>query len=99
LTQWKPATIISNDNEPEPVNVGAGFEITIRELAEQIVSLTGFEGEIRWDPSKPDGQPRRRLDISRAKKRFGFEARTSFNKGLKATIEWYRQTRKNWSKG
>ncbi|MHC4474825.1 MAG: GDP-L-fucose synthase family protein [Planctomycetota bacterium] len=86
-------------NEPEPVNVGAGFEITIRELAEQIVSLTGFEGEIRWDPSKPDGQPRRRLDISRAKKRFGFEARTSFNKGLKATIEWYRQTRKNWSKG
>jgi GDP-L-fucose synthase len=80
-------------NGEEPVNIGAGFEITIKELAEKIVRLTGFEGEIRWDPSKPDGQPRRRLDVSRAKKLFGFEAKMPFEEGLKATIEWYKQNR------
>jgi len=80
-------------NGAEPVNIGAGFEITIKELAEKIVRLTGFEGEIRWDPSKPDGQPRRRLDVSRAKKLFGFEAKMTFEEGLKATIEWYKQNR------
>lgn len=80
-------------NEPEPVNIGAGFEITIEELAQKIRQLTGFKGEIRWDPSKPDGQPRRRLDVSRANKCFGFEAKTSFDDGLEATIEWYRQSR------
>jgi GDP-L-fucose synthase len=78
-------------NGAEPVNIGAGFEITIRELAEKIAKLTGFEGEIRWDASKPDGQPRRRLDVSRARKHFGFEARTSFDEGLSATISWYKE--------
>jgi GDP-L-fucose synthase len=80
-------------NGVEPVNIGAGFEITIKELAEKIVRLTGFEGEIRWDPSRPDGQPRRRLDVSRAKKLFGFEAKMPFEEGLMATIEWYKQNR------
>jgi len=78
-------------NGSEPVNIGAGFEITIKELVEKIARFTGFKGEIRWNTSKPDGQPRRRLDVSRAKKLFGFEAKTDFDKGLKATIDWYRQ--------
>jgi len=78
-------------NGPEPVNIGAGFEITIKELVEKIVELTGFTGEIRWDSSKPDGQPRRRLDVSKANKYFGFEAKTPFNEGLKATIDGYRK--------
>ncbi|MFH1883717.1 MAG: GDP-L-fucose synthase [Planctomycetota bacterium] len=78
-------------NCPEPVNIGAGFEITIKELAEKIVELTGFTGEIRWDSSKPDGQPRRRLDVSKANKYFGFKAKTPFDEGLKATIDWYRK--------
>jgi GDP-L-fucose synthase len=80
-------------NGAEAVNIGAGFEITIKELAEKIVRLTGFDGELRWDPSKPDGQPRRHLDVSRAKKLFGFEAKRPFEEGLKATIEWYKQNR------
>jgi GDP-L-fucose synthase len=78
-------------NGPEPVNIGAGFEITIKELAEKIVELTGFTGEIRWDSSKPDGQPRRRLDVSKANKYFGFKAKTPFDEGLKATVNWYRK--------
>ena len=78
-------------NNPEPVNIGAGFEITIEELVEKIVELTGFTGEIRWDSSKPDGQPRRRLDVSKAKKYFGFESKIPFDEGLKATIDWYRK--------
>jgi len=81
-------------NGSEPVNIGAGFEVTIKELAEKIARHTGFGGEIRWDSSKPDGQPRRRLDISKAKEYFGFEAKTSFDEGLKATIEWYKVNRK-----
>jgi GDP-L-fucose synthase len=76
-------------NDPEPVNLGAGFEITIRHLAEKIKALTDFEGQIVWDPSQPDGQPRRCLDVSRAKERFGFEARMSFDEGLRKTITWY----------
>jgi GDP-L-fucose synthase len=76
-------------NGSEPVNIGAGFEITIKELAEKIAELTGFGGEIRWDSSKPDGQPRRRLETSKARKLFGFAAKTSFDEGLKATIDWY----------
>jgi GDP-L-fucose synthase len=80
-------------NGPEPVNIGAGFEITIKDLVGKIVKLTGFKGEIRWDTSKPDGQPRRRLDVSRAKKLFGFEAKMPFDEGLKRTIDWYRQNR------
>jgi GDP-L-fucose synthase len=78
-------------NGGAPVNIGAGFEITIKDLVEKIARLTGFKGEIRWDSSKPDGQPRRCLDTSRAKKLFGFEARTDFDTGLKATIEWYKK--------
>jgi GDP-L-fucose synthase len=78
-------------NDSAPVNIGAGSEITIKELVGKIAELTGFTGEIRWDASKPDGQPRRRLDVSRAKKYFGFEAETSFDEGLKATIDWYRK--------
>ena len=80
-------------NGAEPVNIGAGFEITIKSLAEKIVQLTGFKGGIRWDSSKPDGQPRRRLDVSKAKEYFGFEAKTSFDEGLKATIDWYMASR------
>ena len=80
-------------NGADAVNIGSGFEITIKELVEKIAMLTGFKGEIRWDASKPDGQPRRCLDTSKAKELFGFEARTSFDEGLKATIEWYKKTR------
>ena len=80
-------------NGAAAVNIGSGFEIAIRDLAEKIAKLTGFEGEIRWDASKPDGQPRRCLDTSRARKEFGFEARTGFDEGLKATIDWYRAHR------
>jgi len=76
----------------DPVNLGVGREITIRELVELIVRLTRFVGEIRWDPTKPDGQPRRALDTSRARERFGFVARTSFEDGLRSTIEWYART-------
>ena len=81
-------------DSPEPVNIGASFEITIRQLSEKIAELTGFSGELRWDSSRPDGQPRRCLDVSRAKKHFGFEAKTPFDEGLKATIDWYRANRK-----
>lgn len=77
-------------NGSEPVNIGAGFEISIKDLVEKIARITGFTGEIRWDSSKPDGQPRRMLDVSKAKEYFGFEAKTSFDEGLKATIDWYR---------
>ena len=73
----------------DPVNLGVGSEITIRELTELIARLTGFTGEIRWDHTKPDGQPRRALDTSRAREAFGFTAGTSFEDGLRATIEWY----------
>jgi GDP-L-fucose synthase len=78
-------------NGAEPVNLGAGREIRIKDLAEKIARLTGFTGEIRWDSSQPDGQPRRCLDISKAKEYFGFEAKTSFDEGLKEVIDWYRQ--------
>lgn len=77
----------------DPVNLGSGDEISIEELVELIVDLTGFEGDITWDTSKPDGQPRRRLDTTRARERFGWEASTDFQDGLEATIEWYEQHR------
>ena len=76
-------------DKPDAVNIGSGFEITIHDLAEKIARLTGFKGQIRWNPNQPDGQPRRGLDTSRAKKECGFVARTNFDEGLKATIEWY----------
>ncbi len=78
-------------NGPEPVNLGAGMEISIKDLADQIARLTGFGGEIVWDTSKPNGQPRRGLDTSRAKAYFGFEAQMSFEEGLKRTIEWFKE--------
>jgi len=76
---------------PDPVNLGTGVETTIRELAETIADLTGFEGEIVWDTSMPNGQPRRRLDATRAAERFGFRARTPLREGLERTIAWYRE--------
>jgi GDP-L-fucose synthase len=78
---------------PEPVNLGVGQEITIRELVALIAEVTGFVGEVRWDLSKPDGQPRRALDASRARELFGFVARTSFRDGLLRTADWYRMSR------
>jgi GDP-L-fucose synthase len=78
-------------NKPEPVNLGTNKEITIRELVNLIAELTGYEGTIVWDSSKPDGQPRRCLDTTKAKKEFGFEAKTDFREGLKKTVEWFRQ--------
>jgi len=77
----------------EPVNIGAGFEISIKELTELIARLAGFSGKIIWDASKPDGQPRRLLDTSKAMKEFGFKAETDFTSGLTKTIEWYRKNR------
>jgi GDP-L-fucose synthase len=81
-------------NDPDPVNLGSSNEISIKELVELVAELTGFEGKIVWDTSKPNGQPRRKLDVSRAKERFGFESQTDFREGLKRTIEWYRQYRR-----
>lgn len=78
-------------DKPDPVNIGAGFEITIKDLIELICRLMDFHGEIRWDTSKPDGQPRRMLDVSRAEREFTFRAKTPFEEGLKKTIEWYNQ--------
>jgi len=78
-----------NYNDSEPVNIGAGFEIKIKELVNIIAELTEFKGEIVWDKSKPDGQPRRCLDTSRAKKYFGFEAKIELREGIKKTIKWY----------
>jgi GDP-L-fucose synthase len=77
----------------DPVNIGAGFEITIKDLVDLIVKLTGFKGKVVWDTSKPDGQPRRRLDTSKAEKEFGFKAKTNFNEGLKKTVEWYKNNK------
>ncbi|PXF61471.1 MAG: GDP-fucose synthetase [Candidatus Methanogaster sp.] len=76
-------------NKPDPVNIGSGKEISIRDLVDLIVEETGFSGDIRWDASKPDGQPRRCLDTSLAKEEFGFEAKVPFDEGLKRTIAWY----------
>ena len=78
-------------DKPEPVNIGAGFEISIRDLTYLITKLAGFNGKITWDASKPDGQPRRCLDTTRANEEFGFRAKTDFKEGLAETIQWYRQ--------
>jgi GDP-L-fucose synthase len=78
-------------NDSQPVNLGASYEISIKELVELIVQLTGFTGEIIWDTSKPNGQPRRKLDTSRAESAFGFRASTDFPVGLARTVEWYRR--------
>ena len=76
-------------NKGDPVNLGSEFEISISDLVELIAEIIGFDGEIKWDTSKPDGQPRRCLDVSRAKEEFGFEAKVDFREGLEKTIEWY----------
>lgn len=80
-------------DEGDPVNLGTDYEMPIRDLVVEIAASTGFDGEIRWDPSKPDGQPRRRVDNTRARERFGFQASTSFADGLRATVAWYRANR------
>jgi GDP-L-fucose synthase len=80
-------------NSPEPVNIGAGMETSIRDLAGLIAKLTGFQGVIVWDSTKPDGQPRRSLDTTRAAEQFGFRAHVPFEAGLQQTIEWYRASR------
>jgi len=77
-------------NSPEPVNIGAGFEITIKDLVILIARLTGFKGKIRWDRTKPNGQPRRMLDTNRASRQFGFKAKVKFEEGLRKTIAWYK---------
>ena len=81
-------------NESEPVNIGSGFEISIKDLAEKIARMTGFEGDLVWDTGNPNGQPRRALDISRATEKFGFTAKTDFDEGLQATIDWFLSNRK-----
>ena len=78
-------------NKSDPVNIGAGYEISVKDLVNLIVSLTGFNGKVVWDTSKPDGQPRRCLDVLKAKKEFGFEARVPLERGLKRTIYWYKK--------
>jgi len=80
-------------DKPDPVNIGAGFEISIKDLVHLIADLSGFKGRITWDTSKPGGQPRRCLDVTRAEREFGFRARTGFEEGLKRTVKWYRTHR------
>jgi GDP-L-fucose synthase len=82
-------------NQTKPVNLGSGMEIRIKDLAEMIANLTGYEGQILWDTSKPNGQPRRALDVSRAKKYFGFKAKMPFEEGLRRTIAWFRENQAN----
>ncbi len=95
------AIILSSEkyNGADPVNLGSGSEISIRELAEVIKKLVGYRGEIVWDKTKPDGQPRRRLDVTRAKNEFGFKSRTSFEIGLKKTVEWFARQKRELFKG
>jgi len=83
----------------DPVNIGSGQEISIRDLTELVAELVGFEGEVVWDSSKPDGQPRRALDTSRAEQEFGFKAKTSFRDGLAKTIAWYQEERQPTAPG
>lgn len=78
-------------DDPEPVNLGAGFEISMKDLAAKIQRLVGFEGTVVWDTDKPNGQPRRSLDVTRAKEKFGFEAKVGFDEGLERTFAWYRE--------
>jgi GDP-L-fucose synthase len=82
-------------DKPEPINLGAGREILIRELVELIAKLVGYDGRISWDRSKPDGQPRRCLDTNKAKREFGFEAKTKLKDGLRKTIDWYVKNREH----
>ena len=83
-------------NKSDPINPGTDLEISIKDLAELISKLVGFKGKIRWDSSKPDGQPRRRLDTTRADRGFGFKAKMDFEEGMKKTIEWYVENRERF---
>ncbi|MCS7311900.1 MAG: GDP-L-fucose synthase, partial [Acidobacteria bacterium] len=78
---------------PEPINIGSGEEISIRDLVDLIRELTGYRGDVEWDTGKPDGQPRRRIDTTRAREWLGWQARTPLREGLRRTIEWYRTYR------
>ncbi len=80
-------------DKPDPVNIGAGFEISMRDLAEKIAKLVGFQGKLVWDPSKPNGQPRRMLNTERAEREFGFRAEITFDEGLLKTVEWFEAQR------
>lgn len=80
-------------DDADPVNLGSGIETPIRELVEKIAAATGYQGSIEWDSSRPDGQPRRSLDVSRARERFGFQAKTSLEEGLRHTVAWFRAHR------
>jgi GDP-L-fucose synthase len=82
-------------NSSDPVNLGSGNEISIKDLAELIARFTGYEGLLTWDTSKPNGQPRRGLDTTKAENYFGFKAQTSFEEGLRQTIDWYQNNRKS----
>ncbi len=82
-------------NRSDPVNLGSGMEISIKDLVELIARLTGFQGKLVWDTSKPNGQPRRLLDTEKAEEYFGFRAQTTFEEGLQQTIEWYRESQLN----
>ncbi|NCC92130.1 MAG: NAD-dependent epimerase/dehydratase family protein, partial [Opitutae bacterium] len=95
VTDAAEAIVLAAENYdgPEPVNIGAGFEIQIKDLVPLIAKLTGFTGKIVWDSTKPDGQPRRMLDTSRAENFFGFKAKVGFEEGLRETIAWYEQHR------
>jgi GDP-L-fucose synthase len=81
-------------DKADPVNLGASFEISIRELVKLVVHTTGFRGRVVWDATKPNGQPRRKLDTSRAEREFGFKSHTDFGEGLKRTVHWYEAQRK-----
>jgi GDP-L-fucose synthase len=85
-------------NKSEPVNLGSAFEISIKDLTEIIARLTGFEGRIVWDTTKPNGQPRRKLDTSRAEREFGFRSQMTFEEGLRRTIEWYERAHRRESR-
>lgn len=89
------ALALENYDKAGPVNLGSGMEISIKELVSLIVRLMNFQGEIKWDRSKPDGQPRRMLDTKLAKKEFGFKAKSSFEEGIKKTIKWYEESVEN----
>ena len=80
-------------NEPVPVNLGSGYEISIKDLAEMIQRLTGFEGKLAWQTDKPNGQPRRGLDVTRAREYFGWQAQVPFEEGMRRTIEWFKANR------
>ena len=82
-----------NYNDSEPVNLGSGYEISIKDLSEMIVKMTGFTGKLAWQTDKPNGQPRRGLDVSRAKEYFGWSAQVPFEEGMRRTIEWFKENK------